>query len=247
MLEEEDDDFITDTTSVWIKGGQTNGPVADEERAVSSKTGNTITVKRAFSVTLPSTAINYEVHRLFRADKKDEALTVAIDLLGARLWKELIVDITAVTDQFDYDITAHGFHNDLLNEVFIVSTGDTENDFALFGWEIRNQGNVAVNLHLLSRITGGRTLRLRGISKPALADIAQPQLQILTSRAAIYLYEGLAVEAVNDQVVRWERAITRENIRLVERMTRHQLVAPPSTVKTEVYEQTSSDFSFLAS
>ncbi len=203
-------------------------------------------VKRAMSVTLPATAINYEVHRQFSAERKDEAITVALDLMVPRLWKELIVDITTVTDQFDYDITSHGFHNDLLNEVFIVGDGDTEVDFALFAWEMRNQGNTAVNLHLLQRIAGSKTLRLRGITKPALSDINQPQLQILTSRAAIYLYEGLANTAVNDQVQRWERAITRESTRLAERLARHQLTAPPGTVRTEVYDHSILDFNFRA-
>ncbi len=241
LSDEDDDIFVTRQATTWIEGGQVNGPTSDEERAIASKSGNTITVKRTMSVTLPSTAINYEVHRQFSAERKDEAISVALDLMVPRLWKELIVDITTVTDQFDYDITAHGFHNNLLNEAFIVGDGDTEVDFALFAWEIRNQGT----LHLLQRILGGRTLRLRGITKPTLADVVQPQLQILTSRAAIYLYEGLANTAVNDQVPRWEQAITRESRRLAERLARHQLTAPPGTVRTEVYDHAITDFSFF--
>ncbi len=240
LTDEDDDIFITEQATIWVKGGQVGGPVLDEERAIDSKVSNIITLKRSASVTIQS-GVDYEVHRLFRAEKKDEALAVALDLLMPRLWKELIVDITTTTDQFDYDITAHGFHNNLLNEVFIVSDGDSEVDFALFAWEIRNQ----ITLHFLQRLTTDRTVRLRGITKPALSDINQPQLQILTSRAAIYLYEGLAVEAVNDQVQRWERAITREEKRLAERISRHQLVAPPSTMKSEVYDHSIIDFNFF--
>ncbi len=241
LTDEDDDIFITEQATIWVKGGQVGGPVLDEERAIASKVANIITLKRAASVTIQSD-VDYEVHRLFRADKKDEALAVALDLMMPRLWKELIVDITTTTDQFNYDITAHGFHNNLLNEVFIVSDGDSEVDFALFAWEIRNQ----TTLHFLQRLTTDRTVRLRGITKPALSDINQPQLQILTSRAAIYLYEGLAVEAVNDQVQRWERAITREEKRLAERISRHQLVAPPSTMKSEVYDHSIIDHSFFS-
>lgn len=246
LLDEDDDIFITRQGTVWIDGGQTSGPVADEERAILSKSGNTLTMRRAFSVTLPGTPINYEVHRLFSAERKDEAITVALDLMVPRLWKELIVDITTVTDQFDYDITSHGFHNDLLNEVSIVSDGDTEVDFALFAWEIRNQGNTAVNLHFLQRIAGSKTIRLRGITAPALADIAQPQLQILTSRAAIYLFEGILTSAVNDQVTRWERSIQNEGRRLAERLARHQLTAPPGTIRGEMYDHAILDFNFFA-
>ncbi len=246
LLDEDDDVFITEQATVFIAGDQTGGPTSDEERAIASKAGNTITLKRALSVTLPATPINYEVHRLFRADKKDEAITTALDSILPRLWKELLVDITTVTDQFDYDITPHGFHNNLLNEIFIVSDGDSEVDFALFAWEIRNQGNVAVNLHLLQRIQGAKTIRLRGIAKPALADVVQPQLQILTSEAAILLYEGLLAEAVNDEVTRWERVLQREKERWAKRVARHQLVAPPSTMKGEMYDHAIIDFNFFA-
>ncbi len=241
LTDEDDDAFVTDQATVWVKGGQVGGPTVDEERAIDSKVANIITLKRAGSVTIQAD-VDYEVHRLFRADKKDEALAVALDVLVPRLWKELIVDVTTITDQFDYDITAHGFHNNLLSEVFIVSDGDSEVDFALFAWEIRNQST----LHFLQRLQGNRTVRLRGITKPALSDVSQPQLQILTSQAAIYLYEGLAIEAVNDQVQRWERAIQRETTRLATRIARHQLTAPPGTIRGEMYDHAIIDFNFFA-
>lgn len=241
LTDEDDDIFVTRQSTIWVKGGQVGGPVLDEERAISSKVSNIITLRRAASVTIQAN-VDYEVHRLFSAERKDEALAVALDMMVPRLWKELIVDVTTITDQFDYDISAHNFHNNLLNEVFIVSTGDPEVDFPLFAWEIRNQST----LHFLQRIQGDKTVRLRGITTPTLFDVNQPQLQILTSRAAIYLFEGIAIEGVNDQVQRWERAITREEKRLAERIARHQLVAPPSTMKGTVYDHSIVDFNFFA-
>lgn len=241
LTDEDDDIFVTRQATVWIAGGQTGGPTSDEERAISSKASNIITAKRNFSVTLAD-GVNYEVHRKFSAADKDEAITVALDLMVPRLWKEKIVDITTVADQFDYDISAHGFYNNQPNEVSIVSDGDTEVDFPLFAWEIRD-GDT---LHFLQRIAGDKTVRLRGIIIPTLADIIQPQLQILSSRAAMYIYEGIIAEATNDQVTRWERALTMEGRRLEERIRRHQKPAPPSTIKNQSFDHTIMDFNFFA-
>lgn len=239
LIDEDDDDFITDETRVWIDGGQSGGPVADEERAIASKSGNTATAKRAFSVTLPS-AITYEVHRLFSAEDKDAAITVALDLVTPVIFKFINTTILTVTDQFDYSLTATGLYQNTPNSVHIVSEGDTEVDIPLFDWEIRDD----TTLHFRQRISGGRTIKLFGIGVAALSDISQPQLMILTSRALMFLYEGVINEAKQDNVARFERLLQLETTRYGTRKALYKRTAPPITQRTSAYDSFGQDFNF---
>lgn len=239
LSEEDDDDFITDETRIWIDGGQSGGPVADEERAIASKSGATATAKRNFSVTVQSGVI-YEVHRLFSAADKDAAITVALDLVTPVIFDYINTTIVTVADQFDYSLTATGLYENTPHSVHVVSTGDSERDIPIYAWEIRD----GTTLHLKRRINGGKTLRLFGIGKAALSSIDQPQLMILASRAAMYLYEGVLSEARNDQVARFERLLQMETNRYNTRKALYKRPAPPATMRTEAFDVDGIDFDF---
>ena len=153
------------------------------------------------------------------------------------MWTALKHELTTVALQQDYDISAAGFYNNTPHSVNVVTDQDTEIDAPLYDWEIRE----GTDLHLGSRITDARTLRLFGIKLPTLVSISQPQLLILTARAAIDLYIQAIAAGPNDQVGRYSGLLRTAEIRFQERVIRHMKMAMPKTIRTEAYEQSLVD------
>lgn len=226
----DDDRFVTRQSTIWIAGGQTGGPANDEERGINTKSSDVLTTFRNFSVTLPAN-INYEVHRLFSASEKDSAISVALDLCFPILWARVQTDITMVAEQYDYNISSAGFYNNTPHQVHIVSNQDTELTIPLHAYDIRENDK----LHLLFRPLDGRKLRLFGIRKATLAEVNEPQLGILTARAAMFLLEQAITQVPTDLVGRFNQLLALNASRFAERVSRHMIPGPSRSYQTEVW------------
>ena len=242
LQEEDDDKFPAEGATIHLIGGQTGGPTSDEERGISTKAAGVLTMLRSWSVTVQA-SVNYTAHRLFRSDEKDDALTVALDLVVPIIFKDTTLDVTTVANQQDYDLSTASFYpSDEPHQVHLVSTEDTERTFPLSNWEMRGG-----KLHMGMRITSVRTLRCYGIKKAVITDISQPQLLIVTARAAMYLYEQAIASAPNDMAGRFAGLLTQATQTFAERVTRHMLTTEyGKTVLTDVYEDSLNDINWAA-
>jgi hypothetical protein len=237
LQEQDPDRFVTKQAAVSIQGGQTGGPVTDEERGISSLAVDTITLKRAASVLL-STGLVYEVHRMFNAAEKDAALNIALNLCFPILWTYVQGEVTMVADQYDYDISALTIYRNSPHQVHLVSSLDTEITTSLFNWKILN----VKYLHIGFTPIAGRKLRCFGIKVPAIANIDQPQLLILTARAAMYLYDQAMTGAPNDSIARMlqNRQIMAQTY--AQRVAQYSLPTMPTTARSECYGDSAYDF-----
>lgn len=243
LLDQDADEFLTKRTTVWIAGSQCGGPASNEERRVdrnnSVMTTGTLNFFRDWSATLQA-AVDYEVHHLFTAAEKDAAITVALDLVPPILWASLVEDVTMVTDQYDYDISCLGFRNNRPHDVHRVSTADTELTVPVHNWEIRDD----TDLHIKFRPRNGETLRLYGIKNPTLSDIVQPQLLILTARAAMYLLETALQSTRVDQRTLFQALLQQMTQNYGERVRQHMKPAPAKRLQTEAFESDRVDTDF---
>jgi len=221
----------------------TAGDALNEERTIASKVTNTATMRRNFSTQIDS-GDTYELHRQFSAAEKDRAVTQAIDLIFPMIWKAITFNVTIVADQFDYDITGAGFYNDTPHQVLRVSKGDTELTTKIYDWDIRYDVGGAIKLHLFTRFETGITMRLFGIAKPVLADIAGNDLLILSSRAAMYLYETNLSSVQFDSVQVVERALALQTKMFNERVIRFMRMAMPKTIRTKALRNLRTDINF---
>ncbi len=239
LSEEEYDKLITKQASVWMAGSQTGGPSSDEERGIASKSGSILTSSRVFSVTLQA-SVAYELHRIFRATAKDAAITNALELCVPLVWKELTSTFATVAEQQEYDITADGYYQDTPHQVHLVSTLDTEITTPIYDWEMREGSK----LHFGMRITTARTIRLYGIKKPAITDISEPQLGIITARAAMILYEQAINQVPNDQVGRFNQLLTNARSIFQERVVRHMITPMPKHIRTSAFGGSMTDINW---
>lgn len=221
----------------------TSGSADTDERTTTGKVTNTVTMRRNFSAQV-SSADTYELHRQFSAAEKDRAITQALDLVFPMVWKTVTFNVTIVADQFDYDITSAGFNNDIPHQVHRVSKGDSENTSKVYDWETRFDVGGAAKLHLFTRYETGITLRLFGIAKPTLADISGTDLLILSSRAAMFLYETSLSSVQFDSTTVVERALALHTRLFNERVIRFMRMALPKTVRTKAIGNTRTDINF---
>lgn len=147
-------------------------------------------------------ATSYEIHRLFSASKKEEAINVALNLVWPQMFLPAVDDLVMVAQQMDYDVTAAGFFRNVVRQVTRVTSGDTEQEIRQFGWE--NQVDEAVGgnkLHFYRQPLSTYTTRIYGHKKMAIGDYTDgDDLMVLCSRAAIYLVQGeLARSTVQDR------------------------------------------------
>ncbi len=234
----EDDNILSPNAQVSILT-----IVAAEERNVASKVTDTLTMRRNFATTV-LTSIAYEMHRQFSASEKDAAITEALDLIFPMVWTPVTADLTFVADQFDYDITASNFHNDTPHQVWKVSAGDSEITEKIMNWDIRYTTGGAARIHFFNRFNTNETIRLVGIKETSLADISGTNLLILSSRAAMYLYETAISAARFDSVATLERSLARHEKAFQERIIRFMRMAMPKTVRTHALRETRSDINF---
>lgn len=174
-------------TTIYMQG-------AGEERRVDPDTGittsNTLTVTRAFTSGTGS-GNTWELHRLFTAAQKDEAITVALDLIWPKMFLPIHYSFSTVAEQMDYDISSAGFHNDVVRQVQQESTADSEHWVDLFNWEMRvNDSSGTKELHFLEQPSAVRTIHTFGHKKMALSDYTDGEdLLALCAQAAVYLLE----------------------------------------------------------
>lgn len=237
-----DDDLFNPFSNVTFL--PTSGTDSGNERAATSKTTKTVTMRRAFTAQI-ATSVTYEMHRLFTASEKDEAVTEAISLVFPMVWVPKTAEVTIVDDQFDYDITGSGFLNDTPHQIHIVSNDDTEITRPFYDWEIRFNTSAQSRLHLLSRLNTGDTIRLFGIVAPAIADFSGTDLLILTAQAAVYLFETNIANAMRDDTTRMEQGVRQAEKLLARRVTRSMKMVPfPRHMRTVAYRQSASDINF---
>lgn len=219
------------------------GDAANEERTITSKVTDTATMRRNFSTQIDVND-TYELHRQFSAAEKDRAVTAALDLVFPMVWKPITFDVTIVADQFDYDITSAGFYNDTPHQLLRVSKNDTELTAKIYDWDIRYDVGGAIKLHLFTRFETGITLRLFGIAKPTLTDISGNDLLILSSRAAMYLYETNLSSVQFDSIQVVERALALQTRLFNERVIRFMRMAMPKLQHTKALRNRRTDINF---
>ncbi len=233
LIDEDKDEFLQKTTSVWILGGQTGGPSSSEQRRIdrdnSTMTSGILDSHRDWSATLQA-SVAYEVHHLYTAAEKDDAINVALDLTPPIIWKSVVSDVTMVADQYDYDISSLSLRNDRIRSLHRVSISDTELTVPTQNWEIRDDKD----LHIFFRPRATEKLRIRGIGNPAITDISQPQLLILTARAAMYLLSTALQGARVDHGARFQTLLQMNTQAYTERIRMHMKVAPSTQVQTEM-------------
>lgn len=229
LTEQDVDDFVTKPSTVYIVGGQTNGPSSDEERRIAEEglVTDTITVRRAFSAM--ATGLEFEVHRLFTGEEKNDALNKALNLIVPIVWKHVSTTVTVVADQHEYSLSAAGFYRNEPHQVNLVSDGDTEHEFPIYGTEMRG----ASTLYLPYLPGAGRTIRLRGIGTAAISDMDDGELSILTARAGMYLAEQGQNQGPQDRRTFFQELGQRMERSFAERVTRFMKPAPPKNYRTE--------------
>lgn len=219
------------------------GDAVNEERTITNKVADTATMRRNFSTQIDVND-TYELHRQFSAAEKDNAITQAVDLVFPMVWKPITFDVTIVADQFDYDITAAGFFNDTPHQVVRVSQSDSEITIKVYDYDIRYDVGGAIKLHLFTRYETGITIRLFGIAKPTLADISGNDLLILSSRAAMYLYETNLSSVQFDSVQVAERTLALHTRLFNERVIRFMVMAMPKLQRTKALRNLRTDINF---
>ena len=221
LIDEVHQDFLKRRTYVSLEQGP-SGSGSFEERRVSrmiEQTGE-LHFPRDFSAQVPTSRL-YEMHTHFRATEKDAAIDQALDLLGgAIIFQETDDDITLVTDQYDYDISALGYFKNELHQVHRISDQDTEVTTEFFDWEVRG-----ANLHLYTLPTIPATaikIRVFGIKKSTKANLVvnSGDVLILAARAAMILYEG-AIAEFPEEAQLWSGLHTVMSNRFNERVVRH--------------------------
>ncbi|KKN71171.1 hypothetical protein LCGC14_0423340 [marine sediment metagenome] len=221
-------------TSIFLPG-------TDEERVADHVTGltgtpvDTLTMLRVFGAQVASGA-GYEVHRLFGALEKEDAINEAIDLVWPSLFIPSRATVTTVAQQMDYDVSAAGFFRNVIRDLKIVSTADTEQEVRLFNWDNRvSDGDGVVKLHLGEQPFDARTLAIYGHKKMALADFtAGEDLLVLTARAAVYMLENeLAVGFVTDTAL-LERLLQLNQGRFAQRLFHYKRSEIPWTMTSQM-------------
>lgn len=195
------DDEQLDTEKMTLLAA--DGTNVGEERKVSLS-GNVATATRAFTNTTTS-GDEYEVHRLFTASEKDNAIVKALELVWPRLFVKAQYEFTTVANQLTYDLSAGGFYKDIPRQVRLVSEQDTEKDNLIYDWDIVPDTGL---LRLGEEYSAGRTIRTYGHQKPSLSNVSTEELGIVTARAGMYLYDQAIQSQRNDFVGRYEDAKT---------------------------------------
>jgi hypothetical protein len=221
-------------TSVFLPG-------ADEERVADHITGltgtpvDTLTMLRVFSAQVAS-GTAYEVHRLFGAIEKQDAITEAIDLLWPQMFIPSRATITTVAQQMDYDVSAAGFFRNVVRDAKIVSTADTEQEVRIFNWDNRvSDGDGVLKLHLGDRPFDARTIAIYGHKKMALADFTDGEdLLVLSARAAVYLLETALAGAFVTDTALMERLLQLNQGRFATRLFHYKRSEVPRAMQSSM-------------
>lgn len=231
LINEDNDDFVTDRAQIHMLAGD----AADETAGILSKSGDTLTVKTSDDFTTGTDSGNaYEVHRLFTRKEKVDAITRALDLVFPQLFTIKQEDVTVVAAQYQYTLTNFTFRTQP-SRVAIQSDYDVEKDIRIFNWEIMPENG---KLRFTVLPSAGRIFTVSGIIPPTLALITDSRhKQILSSMAALELYDQAVVNSPSDQVSRWERASQKMEITHKKRVAKFGPTAPPWTLRTDVHEK----------
>lgn len=214
----------------------------DEERRADESVGltgspiDTLTLTRGFSAQV-ATDDNYEVHKLFSVAQKIDAINQAVDLIWPRLFLPAETTITTVANQMDYDVSAAGFFNNVVRDVRVESTADTEHWVRVFNWELRHDDTSGtLKLHFYDPPVEARTVHIFGHKKMALSDYTDKEnLLALSAQAAIFILEQelMSGHFVDDRSL-LERLYQLNRNRLEERIRKYKRQSIPFTVPSQM-------------
>ena len=242
QLDNYDDDLFVTKFNTWVE--MVDGADAGVSRRVTSKTGPAATVV-AFPAVI-ETGVAYEIHNVATPDQKDDAITHALNLLnGVVLFKKARADITIVADQFDYDVPA-GFYRNQVRQIHLVSAGDTEVTRELYDWEPRVDSGGGDDIHFFSRLQEGQVMRVFGHQVVALTDLvdAGGNLLILSARAAMHIYQTILSTSPSEQVGRYQTLLTNMTALYNERLLRYRETGIPFSMLTQAYKGSTLDRDF---
>ena len=232
LINEDDDDFVTDRSQIHMLGGAASG----ESAGFDTKVGDTLTVKTSadFSASTGS-ASSYEVHRLFTRKEKEDAITRALEAIYPSLFLIAKEEVTIVADQLTYTTTNFTYLNQPA-QALLESDFDTELDTEIKDWEMLPDDDK-IRFNVIPE--ADRLIVLRGIIPPTLASVTDGRhKQILSAQAALELYDQRIVNSPSDNVSRWERASQKMGATLKARIRKHGPVGIPWTLRTNVYGRT---------
>ena len=232
LINEDDDDFVTDRSQIHLLSGAASG----ESAGFDTKLGATLTVKTNadFSDSTGS-GTSYEVHRLFTRKEKEDAITRALETVFPTLFTIKKEEVTVIASQHTYTTTNFTYLRQPA-QALIESDFDTELDTEIHDWEMLPEDDK-IRFNIIPE--AGRLIILRGILLPLIAEITESgQKQILSAAACIELYQQMILNAPGDNVSRWERARQLMDARLKERIRKFGPVAMAWTLRTNVYGRT---------
>jgi len=223
-----------------IKITETGHAADGQERTVSSIAGSTATVSRGYSSGIGA-GIKFELHRVFTAGEKDNAITKALDLVFPRLFVPAKHEFVIVQDQFDYDISAGGFYRNIPRTVALVSASDTEVESPVYAWDTVPDTR---KLRLEVRLPTGRTIRCIGHKKPVLADISAQELGIVTARAGMYLMQQAILATPGKMMDRYTDGFQLLAALYQQRVQDHAPTPVPLQHRTTVWDDRILDYDF---
>lgn len=229
FLDFDDDELDTENMTLLAITGTNAG---DERKG--TLVSDTFTATRDWSNGTTS-GDEYEVHRLFTASEKDNAITQALKLVWPRLFVKAEFEFMEVANQYEYDISAGGFYKNTPRQLYIVSEDDPELQTMLFDWSINpDDGKLRIG-----RFYGaGRTYRAVGHKQPTIADLTDDEVLIVTARAAIYLYDQAKQSQRADLVGRYDDAREVMVGHLTDRLARFAPTPIPATRRFSGYRKT---------
>lgn len=226
LIREDNDEFVTDRAEITMLAGDADGETA----GFDTKLGDTLTVKTNDDFNSATGSGNlYEVHRIFTRKEKVAAITRALDFVFPQLFVIKQEDVTIVAAQYQYTLTNFDYVTQP-STVARQSTDDVENDVNISNWEILPETG---KLRFTKIPIAGAIYTVRGIVPPSLALITDTRhMQILSSQAAIELYDQAIVNSPSDNVSRWERASQKMEQTHKKRVAKFGPTAPPWTQRT---------------
>lgn len=218
LLQQFDDSEIRTRRASFL---MTSGSSAAEERPFVSKATDTVTVTPAFGNSITS-GLTYEMHRLFRAEEKDSAVTSALTNVFPFIHVPTITDIAPVSGQYLFDISGQGLKDNLPTTVLWSGPGDVDLAVPLSGWEMRGVSlYVPYNLPITGKI------RVMGMIPPTLSDITTSQELIVSAQAVVSLLAGAASDTPNDMLGALERLLPVWQSTYIERLRNGAMLVPP--------------------
>jgi hypothetical protein len=230
LIDEDDNQFPTPRAQFHMLSGAASGETA----GFDTKSGATLTVKSGRDLSAASgSGSSYEVHRIFTRQQKEDALTRALNQIFPVLFVVTQEELTIVANQLLYTMTNYTWRNQPTS-IALQSSSDTEIENPIINWSVNANDD---KLRLRSLPESGRKIIVEGITPPAITDLTDEHLQILSAWAALDLANGAKRGGPTNERSHWEAVIKDLKIEFADRRARFGPVAPAAQLRSTVYSK----------